>query len=63
MLHYEEKPGALDVRGPEPNGANDEREHDGALSALDATDPVELQRALLVYGTAGQAVRIGAQAR
>jgi hypothetical protein len=63
MLHYEEKAGGLEARGPAPNGANDESEHDGALFALDATDPVELQRALLVYGTAGQAARIGAQAR
>jgi hypothetical protein len=63
MSHYDEKLGAFDARGPEPNCANGEREHDGALSALDATDPVELRRALLVYGTAGQAVRIGAQAR
>jgi hypothetical protein len=51
MSHYDEKAGAFDARGPEPN--DDKREHNGALSALDATDPVELRRALLVYGTAG----------
>jgi hypothetical protein len=60
MSHYEEKLGAFEARGPEPN---DKPVQDGTLSALDAIDPVELQRALLVYGTAGQAARVNLGAR
>jgi hypothetical protein len=53
MSYHEATPGALDVRGPEPN---DERTQSALEAAAEAD---EFRRALLVYGTAGSAARLG----